>query len=52
MAGEPATSKLPDTTITSQGITVNVNIQLTLPETKDDTIYDKIFVSLKKHLLT
>ncbi len=38
--------------VASQGITVNVNIQLTLPETKDSSIYDKIFESLKKHLLS
>ncbi len=36
----------------SQGITINVNIQLTLPETKDSSIYDSIFESLKKHLLS
>ena len=35
-----------------QGITVNLNIQLTLPETKDSSIYDSIFESLKKHLLS
>lgn len=33
------------------GITINVNVQLTLPETKDSSIYDSIFESLKKHLL-
>ncbi len=31
--------------------TINVNIQLQLPATEDSTIYDKIFESLKKHLL-
>jgi hypothetical protein len=36
----------------SQGITINVNIQLTLPETKDSSVYDSIFESLKKHLLS
>ncbi len=33
------------------GLTVNLNIQLTLPATEDSTIYDKIFQSLKKYLL-
>ena len=34
------------------GMPININIQLTLPETKDSTIYDSIFKSLKKHLLS
>jgi len=34
------------------GITININIQLTVPETTDDEIYDKFFEALKKHLLT
>jgi len=34
------------------GITINVNIQLTVPETTNDEIYDKFFEALKKHLLT
>lgn len=33
------------------GITINLNIQLTLPDTKDETLYDRFFESLKKHLL-
>ncbi|MFC1912699.1 DUF5343 domain-containing protein [Chloroflexota bacterium] len=33
------------------GVTLNINIQLTLPETKDGTIYDKIFESLRKNLI-
>ena len=37
---------------TSSGMTINVNIQLTLPETKDAAIYETIFTALKKHLLT
>lgn len=36
----------------AQGITVNVNIQLSLPATKDGSIYDLLFESLKKHLLS
>jgi len=49
---EVSRAKAVDRATTPQGITVNVNIQLTLPETKDSSIYDKIFESLRKHLLT
>lgn len=34
------------------GLVINLNIQLELPATQDATVYDKIFASLKKHLLT
>jgi hypothetical protein len=34
------------------GVTVNVNIQLTLPATEDATVYDKIFRALKENLLS
>ncbi len=40
------------TTITPTGVTINLNIQLTLPATEDATIYDKIFKSLKENLLS
>ena len=40
------------TSMAQRGIAVNINIQLSLPETKDDSIYDKIFASLKRHLLS
>lgn len=33
----------------SLGMAVNINIQLTLPETTDESVYDKLFASLKKH---
>lgn len=35
----------------SPSLVVNLNIQLQLPSTEDATVYDKIFESLKKHLL-
>lgn len=35
----------------SPGLVVNLNIQLQLPPSEDPTVYDKIFESLKKHLL-
>lgn len=31
---------------------LNVNVQITLPETKEYEVYEKIFESLRKHLLT
>lgn len=34
------------------GVVINVNIQLELPITQDAEVYDKIFQSLKKHLIT
>lgn len=34
------------------GLTVNLNIQLTVPETTDEKVYDKFFESMKKHLLS
>lgn len=40
-------------TISSKnGITINLNIQLTVPETTDEKVYDKFFESMKKHLLS
>lgn len=34
------------------GLTINLNIQLTVPETTDEKVYDKFFEALKKHLLS
>jgi len=34
------------------GLTVNINVQLTLPATDDETVYDKLFSSLKNNLLS
>jgi hypothetical protein len=34
-----------------QGLSLNINIELHLPATQDGEIYDKLFESLKKHLL-
>jgi hypothetical protein len=33
------------------GVTVNINVQLTLPATTDETVYDKLFSAMKKHLI-
>lgn len=35
----------------SSGVVVNVNIQIGVPATENEEIYDKFFASLKKHLL-
>ncbi len=34
------------------GVTVNINIQLTLPDTKDKEVYEALFEALKKNLLS
>ena len=34
------------------GLTVNINIQLTLPATDDESVYDRLFASLKRNLLS
>ena len=34
------------------GVTINLNVQLTLPATEDASVYDKIFKALKDHLLS
>jgi len=58
VSGEGASetiSKVPITKVPVQtaaaGLTINVNIELQLPATEDSSIYDKIFESLKKHIL-
>lgn len=38
--------------ITPEGIKLDVSIRIELPVTQDADVYDKIFKSLKKHLLT
>jgi len=34
------------------GVTVNINIQLTLPDTTDEDEYNKLFEAMKRHLLS
>lgn len=34
-----------------KGLVININIQLTLPETRDSDVYDALFLAMKKHLL-
>lgn len=50
---EAATSGQPAAVIRSvgAGVTINVNVQLTLPETTDATVYEKLFGAMREHLL-
>jgi len=34
-----------------KGLAININIQLTLPETTDEKVYDAFFSAMKRHLL-
>lgn len=45
-------SALSKTISSKNGITINLNIQLTVPETTDENVYDKFFEAMKKHLLS
>ncbi len=38
-------------TQTTAGLTINVNVQLTLPETKDEKVFDAFFSAMRKHLI-
>lgn len=50
---ETAEVRVPQTTLLgSSGMTVNLNIQLTLPATEDTSIYEKLFAAMKKNLLS
>lgn len=42
----------PPAHFTSAGMTVNVNVQLTLPETTDDAVFAAFFKAMRKHLLS
>ena len=44
--------KVTHTPTLTAGLTVNINVQLTLPATDDETVYDKLFSSLKNNLLS
>jgi hypothetical protein len=38
--------------IGTSGVTVNINIQLQIPETEKSEVYDSFFAAMKKHLLS
>jgi hypothetical protein len=44
--------KIPKKTMEHGQYTVNLNIQLQLPETTNPEVYDKLFESMKKHLFS
>ncbi len=46
------TLAIPSPTVSREpsGMTVNINIQLTLPATEDASIYEKLFAAMRKHL--
>jgi hypothetical protein len=48
---EPQTTVVMPTAMGGPELAVTVNIQLVLPATKDASIYDSVFESLRKHLL-
>lgn len=48
----PAVGKVTEIPLGVKPVTVNINIQLSLPATQDATIYDSLFAALKKHLLS
>lgn len=50
-AGSGANSPLKTIQTLGAGVTLNINIQLTLPESTDEAVYDRLFAALKKHLL-
>lgn len=33
------------------GVTINVNVQLTLPETQDEKVFDAFFSAMRRHLI-
>ena len=35
-----------------QNVTLNINVQLTLPDTNDEKVYENFFKAMKKHLLS
>lgn len=37
---------------TGSGVVINLNIQLTVPETLDEKVYEKFFEAMKRHLLS
>jgi len=40
-----------DKRVQGPGVTINVNLQLTLPESKDPAVYEALFAALAKHVL-
>lgn len=49
--GTPTYNKNIPLQVKSNGLALNINIELHLPATQDGEIYDKLFEALKRHLL-
>lgn len=47
----PAVGQVGKITTGARPLTININIELSLPATEDASIYDNLFAALKKHLL-
>ncbi len=45
-------TKKGDTSYSGKGYIININIQLTVPETTDGDVYEKFFAAMKKHLFS
>lgn len=50
--GVPASTVVAEATSTPAGMTVNINVQLTLPETTDEKVYEAFFRAMRQHLLS
>jgi hypothetical protein len=48
----PVDTKVGSKTISSPQLILNVNIQLAVPETTDEDVYDKFFAALKRNLMS
>ena len=38
-------------TLAKNGVTINVNVQLTIPETTDEKVFGAFFAAMRKHLI-
>lgn len=47
----PVVEQVSKITTDARPVTININIELSLPATEDASIYDNLFAALKKHLL-
>jgi hypothetical protein len=52
MVGSTPIRQTAVTRVLGSALTVNINIQLTLPDTTDEQVYEKFFAAMKKHLLS
>jgi hypothetical protein len=44
-------SKVVTRTVSGGGVTVNINVQLTIPETTDDKVFEAFFRAMRTHLI-